>query len=214
MFSGPLFSPDSLDDIKVPEISVPDLHSESAGVKDLFAVHGRKAWNADNKEEARCDFAPGRISIHPRAGVWFVSVWKKSVKGRTLRDIKADDSMIGFFAENTADIIRAFLGSRLLRSQFAVVTTPPRRHKERNFGELTAKRIADILDIDFYSECATAQNRQRVEAVFLPGNIPDQKNVIVFDDIVTTGSTLAAMKAVLEKEERNAIFFAGINNAT
>lgn len=201
-----------LEDISVPEIGVPDVLSQAAAeAKDIFAPKVRKGWNADAQDEARCDFAPDRNSIGHR-GVLFAAVWRKSVKGRTLSDVKKDDDMVPFFAENIALLIRDFCGSFLRAGDYAVVTTPPRRHRTRNFGERVAEAIAAILDVDFYSECAHAPSRQRVGAVFTPLNIPKQQNVIVVDDIVTTGSTFIAMKNLLTEHGKNCMFFAGINN--
>lgn len=194
---------------------MPDIFNSNAKPekKDLFSAKGRKAWKAANSEEARCDFAPGRIAVHPR-GVWFVSMWKKSIKGRRLSEIKQDDEMVGFFAESLSGLISAFLGPSLSAGGFAMVTTPARRHKERNFAERTAEIIAANLGIPFYTGCATAKSRQRVNAVFEPANIPAERNIIVFDDIVTTGSTFKAMDNLLKGFGKNCIYFAGINNST
>lgn len=39
-----------------------------------------------------------------------------------------------------------------------------------------------------------------------------EPNVIVFDDFVTTGSTLLAMKNLLNEHQKNTVFITGINN--
>lgn len=199
-----------IDEIKAPEISMPALEQDSS--KNIFAPKERKAWHADTAEEARCDLSPNSFSIHPKAGVWFAALWKRTVKGRTLREIKADDEMVPFFALNLAPFIAGCLGRFLRKGQFAIVTTPARRHTERNFGELTAKAIADELDIRFYPRCATARTKQRIGAIFDAANIPEEPNVIVFDDIVTTGSTFASMHRLLTEHQKNCLFFAGISN--
>ena len=208
-----LISGDIISDIRVPDISDLDF-SLKIDKKNIFSINQRKGWNSDSTDEARCDFAPNKVRISPRSGLWFISLWKKSVKGRTLKDIKADGEMVGFFAENVAEIIRQVVGDFLSKSDFAIVTTPPRRHKIGNFAESAAKRIADILGIVFYSECATARSKGRVGAVFDANNIPAERNIIVFDDIVTTGQTMAAMHALLKDHGKNCLFFAGINNAS
>ena len=48
--------------------------------------------------------------------------------------------------------------------------------------------------------------------MFDPHNVPVEKNVIVFDDFVTTGSTILAMKNMLHSLGKNPVFFCGINN--
>ena len=51
-----------------------------------------------------------------------------------------------------------------------------------------------------------------MNAVFTLSQVPTEPNIIVFDDIVTTGSTLASIKQAFEKYNKNLLFFTGINN--
>ena len=120
--------------------------------------------------------------------------------------------MIPFFASSLAPVIRECIGYNLHDGQWAIVTTPMRRHKERNFATLVSEALAKDLGIPFYFDCAHCRSKQRVGAVFNANNMPAEPNVIVFDDFVTTGSTLQAMKNLLHLHGKNPIFFAGINN--
>ena len=202
-----------LDAISVPPLEVPEL-----GVspfpdksKDIFGEHRRKAWKQLDAAEARCDFSPGHMKI-TRRGIVFISLWKKSVYGRTLAEIKGDDEMVGFFADNVSALIRAVLGQFISPKDYAVVTTPKRRHKERNFATLISIRIASLLGLPFFEDCAFAPSKHRVGTVFSANNIPPHRNIIVFDDFVTTGQTLVSMHNLLVSLGKNCIFFAGINN--
>lgn len=184
------------------------LRKEAPADKDLFAVADkRKAWCKE--QPARCDFQK-QVKILHRPGFYFMSVWNKSVKGRTLVDIKSDDSMIPFFAEHVGELIADTVGANL--TGWAIVTTPKRRHKEHNFASLIAEEIGRRLSLPFYEDCALAQNRERVDAVFTANNIPAEHNIIVFDDFVTTGSTITAMKSLLDSLGKMSIYFTGINN--
>lgn len=209
---GALDFNDVTKDIVVPELSTPDLSalSFSKGNKDLFSEK-RKAWKEIDVAEARCDFSENRYALVHR-GIFFIAKWKKSVYGRTLREIKDDDAMIAFFADNIANLIADILGKNLNPDIFAVVTTPKRRHLTHNFASLTAEIIAERLNLIFYEDCAFAKNRSRVNAVFIPNNIPPQPNIIVFDDFVTTGSTMIAMHNLLTQLGKNVTCFAAINN--
>ncbi|MCI6079385.1 MAG: phosphoribosyltransferase [Bacteroidales bacterium] len=89
---------------------------------------------------------------------------------------------------------------------------PKRRHKERNFATLIAMRIAEMLGLPFFEDCAFAPSKHRVGTVFTANNIPPQRNIIVFDDFVTTGQTLVSMQNLLVSLGKNCSFFAGINN--
>ena len=41
---------------------------------------------------------------------------------------------------------------------------------------------------------------------------PAEQNIIVFDDFVTTGQTMLAMKRLFQPTGKNLVFIAGINN--
>lgn len=211
---GAIALDEMLNDIEVPSLDVPELGAllVSDKSKDLFEEKKRKAWKELDVAEARCDFSPNRMRITNRGGVFFITLWKKSVYGRTLTDIKGDDDMVGFFADNITPLIRSVLGSFLSPDDFAVVTTPKRRHKERNFATLIAIRIAEMLGLPFFEDCAFAPSKHRVGTVFTANNIPPQRNIIVFDDFVTTGQTLVSMQNLLVSLGKNCVFFAGINN--
>lgn len=182
---------------------------EISPVRDIFAVEQRKAW--DKSVEARCNF-DYRPRITHRAGVWFLSVWQKSLMGRTLTDIKSDPAEIPHFAEAVSDFIVQVLGSSLSDGNWCICTTPKRRHKVRNFATLISMDIAGKLKIPFYEDVAFCHSRQRINAVFTLGTLPKEPNVIVFDDFVTTGSTLKAMKELLLPLGKNLLFVSGINN--
>ena len=132
--------------------------------------------------------------------------------GPTLVDIKADDSMIPLFADAAAKMICQVFGEKLSPDSWAIVTAPRRRHKERNFATLVCERLAGKIGLPFFPDCAFSKSRMRVGAEFEPGNIPPQTNIIVFDDFVTTGSTLTSMKNLLEPLGKTTVFFAGVDN--
>lgn len=212
---------DVLNDIPMPQSvsdvtqdidigSLPDWNEcDNLPKKDIFAVEQRKAW--DKSVEVRCDFTP-KLRLTRRASTNFISLWQKSIFGRTLTEIKADDSMVQFFIDSLVPIINECVGYHISSGNWAVVTTPMRRHRERNFASRIAEGIGSSLGIPFYFDCAHCQSKQRVGAVFLPNNIPAEPNVIVFDDFVTTGSTLLAMKNLLHEHQKNTVFITGINN--
>lgn len=206
-----------LNDIEVPSLDVPDLDASfvpSAQSKDLFAEKKRSAWKDVQQAEARCDFAPNKVRIsyrNPQFGI--ISLWKKSLYGRTLTDIKSDDAMVDKFAEGMNTLIRQILGHSLASGDWCIVTSPKRRHKVRNFASLISARLAELLGIPFYEDIAECHSKHRVGAVFTFGKQPPpEHNIIVFDDFVTTGATMISMKNLLEPLGKNLVFFTGINN--
>lgn len=199
-------------------ISVPNIDMDALGVlpnsrtpqsKDIFAEEKRKAW--DKSVEARCDFTY-RLRLTRRSNVNFVSIWQKSLYGRTLTEIKADDDMVQFFADSIVPVIKEMLGYNLPNGDWAVVTTPKRRHLTKNFATRISEVIAQQLGIPFYEDVASCRSKQRMNAVFTLNVLPKEANLIVFDDFVTTGQTLASMRRLLEEHGKNLVFFTGINN--
>lgn len=196
-----------LSDFKVADGS-PALGNLPKG-RDIFAVGDRKAW--DKSTEARCNF-DFRPRITPRAGLWFLSLWQKSLMGRTLTEIKSDPAEIPHFAVAVSDFLVKYLGPSLSSGHWCICTSPKRRHKEHNFASLICEQIHERLQIPFYEDVAFCHSRQRINAVFTLNVLPDEPNVIVFDDFVTTGSTLKGMHELLLKHGKNTLFVAGINN--
>lgn len=206
-----------LNEIEVPAINVPDFDTsfvDKPNDKDLFAEKKRAAWKEKQLDEARCDFAPNKVRIsyrHPTFGI--ISLWKKSLYGRTLTDIKSDDNMVEFFAVNVAKLVEQILGHSLATGDWCIVTSPKRRHKQRNFASMIAAQLGELLGIPFIEDLAQCHSKHRVGAVFSFGaELPKQRNIIVFDDFVTTGATMIAMKNLLEPLGYNLVFFTGINN--
>lgn len=202
------------------EVQVPDMDGALALLdkpvenpflkeKDLFGVHQHKSWDKDT--EARCDFER-KVRLTRRAGVWFFSLWQKSIMGRTLTEIKSDDGEIPHFAEEVSELIGEVIGQHLKDGNWCIVTTPKRRHLTRNFATLIAEEIGRILGIPFYEDVAAGKSKHRVDAVFDLMFLPPENNIIIFDDFVTTGSTMKSMKAVFDGLKKNVILFSGINN--
>jgi len=199
------------------EIEVPDLGSvhldlaESAPKEkeDIFAEKKRKGW--DKSVEARCDFTP-KPRLTRRSGLFFLSYWQKSIYGRTLTEIKADDSMVPFFAETIANLISEILGDHLQSGGYCIITTPKRRHKVLNFATRISISIAEKLGIPFYEDVCSCRTKQRVGAIFDVNIVPKEQNIICFDDFVTTGQTLQAMQRALAPYNKNIVFITGINN--
>ena len=200
------------------EIEVPDISGAQLALKDiqsknneanLFEEKQRKGW--DKTVEARCDFTPCP-RLTRRSGLFFLSYWQKSVYGRTLTEIKADDTMVPFFADTMKSFISDIIGPDLSKGCWCIITTPKRRHLVKNFATRISEQIAALLDIPFYEDVCSCRTKQRVGAIFDVNIVPKEQNIICFDDFVTTGQTLQAMKRALEPFNKNLLFFSGINN--
>jgi hypothetical protein len=190
------------------QLALKDIQSKN-NEANLFEEKQRKGW--DKTVEARCDFTP-RPRLTRRSGLFFLSYWQKSVYGRTLTEIKADDSMVPFFAETMRSFISDIIGPDLSKGCWCIITTPKRRHLVKNFATRISEQVAALLDIPFYEDVCSCRTKQRVGAIFDVNIVPKEQNIICFDDFVTTGQTLQAMKRALEPFDKNLLFFSGINN--
>ena len=95
---------------------------------------------------------------------------------------------------------------------WCIITTPKRRHLVKNFATRISEKIATHLNIPFYEDVCSCRTKQRVNAIFDVNIVPDEQNIICFDDFVTTGQTLQAMARALEPFKKNLLFLCGINN--
>ena len=204
---GDLLSEIDVPDIRSAQLALQDIQAKRE--QDLFAEQKRKGW--DKTVEARCDFTP-RPRLTRRSGLFFLSYWQKSVYGRTLTEIKADDSMVPFFADTMKSFVSEVIGPDLSKGCWCIITTPKRRHLVKNFATRISEQIAALLDIPFYEDVCSCRTKQRVGAVFDVNVVPKEQNIICFDDFVTTGQTLQAMKRALEPFNKNILFISGINN--
>ena len=201
----------SLDEVKaLSEQSGPG--NAAAPVKDLFAEKQRAGWHKPDVGEARCDLSVERMTLTPHASIPVLSIWKKTIKGRKLTDIKADDAMVKYFADHLTPVIKKVLGNYLSNGHWAIVPSPKRRHLTQNFACRIAAEIGNRLQIPYYEDVALSHTRQRVAVDFDLGYLPPEPNLIIFDDFVITGSTINDLYRLLETLGQNIFFVVRFQN--
>lgn len=202
----------------IPQPDIPDI--ALPGVPELFSSkkqktsldNARKAWHEVTQQEPRCDFTPNRQQLKPKKPIFVHCLWRRSQKGPTLSEIKESTEFIGMFAAHTARFISQTIGSHLDKGDWVLITPPPRRHRQRNFAQSVADEMARELGMQFNPDVLKAKNRQRVMATFEVEEIPKQQNILVYDDIMTTGSTFQACHRALLPYNKNLIYFTSISN--
>ncbi len=176
---------------------------------DTMQKEKRAGWHkAKTATDALCDMKP-TTALHIHGGFATVTMYRRTNEGFPLDVIKGDETNVGIIGNQAATVLRQFL---CLQSpaDWCIVTTPKRRHKTHNFAALIAANIARRLGVTYVDDAIEARTRQRVNATFnLVAALP-QKNVILFDDIVTTFSTITASRAVLTG--KNVFCLVAINN--
>lgn len=184
-------------------IDIPEFEDEETKKKK------RAGWNSgENANESVCDMTDN-IAWRPKRDFSFISCFKKSEEGFPLSLIKSDFGNVGRFADAALNVIQRVVGLKN-KEGWAILTTPKRRHKEHNFAESVCIELSGKLGIPFYQEAISARTRQRINPQFTLHADIKEHNIIVFDDILTTGATLDAVNKLLA--DKNCFFVVGIDN--
>ena len=184
-------------------IDIPDFEDEETKKKK------RAGWKSgEDAAESVCDMVDN-IAWHPKRDFSFISCFKQSEEGYPLSVIKSDFGNVGKFANAALNVIQRVLGLKN-KEGWAILTTPKRRHKERNFAESVCIELSNRLGIPFYQDAISARTRQRINPQFTLHADIKENNIVVFDDILTTGATLDAVNKLLAN--KNCFFVVGIDN--
>lgn len=159
-------------------------------------------------DESRCNLV-SHIAVHERYGTLILSSFRKTREGTPLSVIKKEPENVKLFADEAVRMIRGILGLHEVTG-IALITAPKRRHKRVNFSEMVCREISARTGLRFYPGAIRSHNRDRLHPIFTLETCIMEPLVILYDDILTTGSTV---KHVLEHlENKNTIVIIGINN--
>ncbi len=170
----------------------------------------RQAWR---KLEKRCNLKY-RPKIRRLAEISAVSFFESNGRGEgvKLEELKVPEN-VKLFADTVADYVQRALGEDLKCGDWCIMTTPRRRHKQWHFATEVCKAAAGILGIAFHADAVTAKDRSRLEPEFHLEKNPREANVLLVDDVCTTGMTLTATRQLLAEAGHAAIFcIAGVKN--
>lgn len=155
-----------------------------------------------------CDLTP-RPALHQLGSLVYVSQFRRTRTGTPFSGIKQSVDIAGIFAREAISFIRRLINNT---QGWALITTPRRRHHDGfHFASHVCSVISGALGIPFHENAVQCVNRCRLDPEFhllLPF---DERNVIVYDDIITTGSTLKATADLLSDRDM-VVGIIGINN--
>jgi len=175
---------------------------------DSAEARHKRMWH---KMEKRCNLVM-EPQLREKNGISYVSFYKTTEEGRTYEDIKADPVAAQLMADNLTDYLERSLG-KLEKGDWCLATTPRRRHRKGfHFATEVCELSADSLHISFRKDIAEAKNRTRINPVFSVNYNPPEHNVILFDDIISTGSTLKAVRDLLIERKHAVYCVVGIRN--
>ena len=181
-------------EIEELEADDPGFDLADFGFEPVEGHESRRQWNHIEK---RCGLAP-KYQIHSKCGFFVTTLFAVSDEGRTLEDIKADPTLAQPFADTACDYLLQCVGGNLAGGGWCLCTTPRRRHsKGFHFASAVCEAIAAKLGVPFYADAFEAHNRRRLNPDFSLEHDPAEHNVILYDDIITTGMTLKVCRNLL-----------------
>ncbi len=152
-----------------------------------------KRWEESKK---RCDLKD-HIATHRANGTYYQALFKAGKEGRPLKELKVEAN-VWLFSQTALEYIRGSLGGNLCEGGWCILTTPRRRHGAGfHFATAVCEQIAMELRVPFYPDVVTCLNHDRLHPHFILESYPKERNVLLYDDILTTGCTLKATKDLL-----------------
>lgn len=187
-----------------------DIEAEQPALTDKLRedMKKRSSWGkAKDYKEPCCDLSD-HLQLHKRDCFYYICSYHNTPTGIPISEVKTEPN-VELFARKAEEIVRGMVQLRDTKD-WCIITTPKRRHKEKNFASMVATQLAKFLGIPFYDDTMEAKGRDRINPDFkLVKDIPES-NVILYDDILTTGSTIRACVHLLT--DKNVVCVIGIDN--
>ncbi len=210
-----------IEDNKTGEFSVWDadklaleLEDLDFGNADFFSFDFEKDLNKQKKwEESKklCDLKD-KVALKKANGIYYQSLYKSGKEGKPLKEIKVEENT-WMFADSALEYLRGALGENLSNGDWCILTTPRRRHMgEFHFATAVCQIMANALGIPFYPDALICMNHNRTHPIFELQVLPEQKNILLYDDILTTGCTVKASRDLLTEAGYTVYTLVSIDN--
>lgn len=171
----------------------------------------RKSWA---RTEKYCDLKR-KFETHPCGDVIVTSFYKVGKRGIPITEIKENPSNAELFADNLCDYLLRMTGDNISKANWGLCTTPRRRHEEGfHFSTAICELASKKLGLPFYKDAFTAENRDRINPEFHMEINPAEANIILYDDVISTGETLRTCRNLLLDSGHVVICLVGIKNQT
>lgn len=170
----------------------------------------RKSWA---HAEKRCGLKK-KVKTMFNGDIIVTSFFEVGKTGKLILEIKEDPNNVPVFADNLCDYLDRTLGSNITKSGWCLITTPRRRHKEGfHFATEICRNAAEQIGIPFYSDAFESKNRNRIIPDFKMLIKPAERNVVIYDDIITTGQTIKTVRQMLVEAGYVTLLIVGIRNS-
>ena len=160
----------------------------------------------------RCNMEP-QIAIREKNGHRYISGFASSKDGMTLEEIKNSRKCEKQMAEAVAGLLKQLMGGNMAGTGWAIVTTGRRRHREGyHFATAVCKALAKKTGLRFYEGVIECGNSDRLKPELTITAWPEEKNLVLFDDIITTGTTMSRTADLLQDAGYTVMAIIGIRN--
>ena len=179
------------------------------GFGDPGEYERRSSWKTSAK---LCDMKP-KLMLREKNGFIYTSFFSTGKAGRPISEIKEDRRLVRSFAMNLVDHLERHLGGGLQRNSWCICTTPRRRHAEGfHFATEICREASTELGIPFHEGVVSARNRGRLDPEFILEKDPPERNIVLYDDILTTGSTAGETRRLLTEKGHTVLVVTAIRN--
>lgn len=155
-----------------------------------------------------CDLS-SRTVLHHLGSLVYFAQFKRTKHGTPFSEIKQSADIAILFADTACNFIQSLVNNT---EDWCIITTPRRRHSDGfHFATAVCELLAERLGIPFYADAVQCINRNRLAPDFHLLRPIAERRVIVYDDIITTGTTLTATAELLSDRDF-VLNLIGINN--
>ena len=196
---------------ELDELAAFDFDMSDFGFDISEAGRRQASWA---RTEKYCDLKK-KIKLHSQGNFVISSMYEVGKRGIPITEIKENPDNVPLFADNLVDYLAHVLGevANMTKGDWCICTTPRRRHKTGfHFSTEICKAAAEQMGIPFYIDAFSAKNRERINPEFHMEKNPAETNVIVYDDIITTGETIRTVRQLLIDAGHVTFLVVGIKN--
>ncbi len=196
-------------ELEAIELEAPDLDAAVFGFDPPDEQRRRDSWHNAGK---RCGMQR-KITLREKEGFFYTSFFSTGKEGTPIDALKEDPSLVPVFADNLCDYVLKTLGGNLEAGSWCVCTTPRRRHKAGfHFATEICRSAADRLGIPFREGVITSRGRGRIVTDFVLESDPPEHNIILYDDIMSTGITMRDSRELLMEAGHTVLPVVAIRN--
>lgn len=201
-------NPDDFDEyslkLKFPSIEQRKEWEEEAELQDVKICRGLN-WGRGEESEHRCDLLP-REKRYKLKEFYYISCFHNTTTGERLSIIKQQQANIKIFADAAVEQIKKLN----IPGECTLVSAPARKHIENNFAENICEKIAQDLCLNYERGIIRILSKDRFRPIFSLKHPVKTECVILYDDIITTGKTIAEMKRLFD--DKKVFVIIGIKN--